>query len=361
MTGTSLDGLDVALVEVSGHGLELRARYVAGHSLELGEVGEGLAILAEGGAMTASQITRLQLDFAKVHVRALRELLDLRKSEKPDLIAIHGQTLYHAPPLSWQMLQPAPIVAALGVPVVYDLRAADLAAGGQGAPITPLADALLFSAREVTRVIVNLGGFCNITILPPKRSGMQLDRISGCDVCSCNLWLNGWYRMFYRGAYDRDGREASMGKVQSGLEKNMLERLQAQRWMKHSLGNDDHAMLEYKSLLVERVEPADVLASAVSALARCIAAGVKESVPGAFEIHVAGGGAHHRPLLEALGRHTGGEIRQLDDLGCPGTYREAVAMAVLGALCADRVPITLPQITGCPVPAPLAGVWSYPA
>ena len=163
MTGTSLDGLDAALVRVSGTDLSMRAEVVRAISRPLGRLARPLRRLAEQHPMTAGEVAVLSRDFALLHVKTLRELLG---RERPALVSVHGQTVFHAPPVSWQLMNPAPIVEALDVPVVFDLRAADLARGGEGAPITPLADFVFFRSETRTRMVVNLGGFCNVTLLP---------------------------------------------------------------------------------------------------------------------------------------------------------------------------------------------------
>jgi anhydro-N-acetylmuramic acid kinase len=165
MTGTSLDGIDLALVEVTGTGLGMSARFARGLSAPLGPAADSLRALAAQEPMTAGQVARLSLQFAAAHAQALTDLLG---GERSDLVCIHGQTVFHAPPASWQLLNPFPIARAASAPVVYDLRQADLAAGGQGAPITPIADFVLFRHAQESRAVVNLGGFCNVTLLPRR-------------------------------------------------------------------------------------------------------------------------------------------------------------------------------------------------
>ena len=162
MTGTSMDAIDVALVAVDGHGLGMRASVQRCATHPLGSLAGPLRRLSFLEPASAGQIATLARDLALCHVTARGKLV---RDEPIDLIAVHGQTIFHAPPVSWQLLAPAPIAEAFRVPVVFDLRAADLAAGGQGAPITPLADFVLFRDDAETRAIVNLGGFANYTIL----------------------------------------------------------------------------------------------------------------------------------------------------------------------------------------------------
>src|SRR5262245_35495304 len=145
MTGTSLDGLDVALVEIEGNGLGMKARVKAWNSHKLGPAGPSLRTLAAQEPLMAGDIAQAMHDFAALHAEAC---LEGAEGAPVDLVCVHGQTVFHKPPLSWQVMQPAPIARAMKCPVVYDLRAADLAAGGQGAPITPIADWVLFRDEE---------------------------------------------------------------------------------------------------------------------------------------------------------------------------------------------------------------------
>ena len=199
MTGTSIDGIDAAVVRIEGEGLGMRAAYLTHVSRELGAVGEKLRRFSDQVAMDAATIAGIMHEFAALHARVCREVWqkarDLRlvglEWDAPDFVSVHGQTVYHKPPISWQLMQPAPIALEMRCPVVFDLRAADIAAGGQGAPLTPLADWVLFSSETESVGVVNLGGFCNVTLLPRRGSdGGGVEGVRGRDVCSCNHLLN---------------------------------------------------------------------------------------------------------------------------------------------------------------------------
>ncbi len=144
MTGTSCDGIDAALVRLSGEGLAMKATVVRHLGRPLESLGAMIRGIASGDAVTAECIAEVGWWFGLAHTTVIEELIG---DQSVDLIAVHGQTLFHAPPLSWQWINPHPIARRFNAPVVFDLRGADLAAGGQGAPITPLADWILFRAR----------------------------------------------------------------------------------------------------------------------------------------------------------------------------------------------------------------------
>jgi 1,6-anhydro-N-acetylmuramate kinase len=241
-------------------------------------------------------------------------------------------------------------------PVVFDLRQADLAAGGQGAPITPAADWVLFGDRETRRAVVNLGGFCNVTVLGDD-GDEPLAGVRGFDVCACNQVLDAAARRGLDAPYDDGGRAALAGAAQDHAVTELLEILVRQRTSGQSLGTGDEAG-SWVATYGGRLGPQDLAASAVEAVARSIVEAV--SAHDVDEIIVAGGGVCNEALVEALRRHAGLPLRPSDEFSVPVQAREALAMAVLGALCADRVPITLPRVTGRVDAAPLAGTWCLP-
>ena len=177
MTGTSIDGVDAAAVVVDGHGLGMRVKVIGHDFAPLGDLAVALRALASGERMAASEVAQMALELGTRLADAAGMLAMRLGRGAPALIAAHGQTVFHDPPRSWQLINAAPI-AKLGCPVVFDLRAADLAAGGQGAPITPLADFVFFRDESRGVAVVNLGGFCNVTVIP-ERAGRSLEDGAG--------------------------------------------------------------------------------------------------------------------------------------------------------------------------------------
>lgn len=347
MTGTSIDGLDCALVAIEGHGLGLRPS-LAGHlSMPLGELAAPLRAMAEQQPMSAGAIARLARDFALLHAKAISELLAGRHA---DLIAVHGQTVHHAPPVSWQLFNPAPLAHALKTPVVCDLRAADLAMGGQGAPLTPLADLVLFGHLRERRAVINLGGFCNLTKLP---GGREASKVSGADLCACNQLLDGIARSVLGQPFDQNGDTALLGTVRPAPFKALLRLLAEQQTAGRSLGTGDELLSWINRS--RKIEPTDLLRTACAAIAQTIIA----ASTGCDRLILAGGGVRNRALVTELKERSTIPVQPSDTLGVPAAFREAMAWAVLGALCQDRVAITLPQVTGVAT-APVAGMWTLP-
>ncbi len=347
MTGTSIDSLDAALVAVEGQGLAMTARFVRGVTRPLGTLAAPLRRLAEQEAMTAGEIAGLTSDFASLHTEALRALLG---GDRADLVAIHGQTVFHAPPVSWQLFAPTPVARALETPVVFDLRAADLVCGGRGAPITPLADWVFFRTLAPPVAVVNLGGFCNVTLL----RGPDPASIAGFDVCACNHLLDGVARTLLQAPFDEDGRHASGGRVQIGALEDLVAILATQASSRRSLGTGDETG-EWISRWHARASGADLAATACEGIARTIAS----RLGNVRLVLLAGGGTRNLALGRAIASRCSCTVEPADAHGLPGAYREAACMAVLGVLCRDRVPITLPAVTGVGR-APVAGIWVQP-
>ena len=356
-TGTSNDGLDAVLVKIKGCGLIMRAEVQRCLSHPLGELTEPLWRLARQEPMPAGEIARIAREFSLLHLRALKKLIG---NKTIYLAAVHGQTVFHRPPLSWQLINPAPIAYGLGVPVVYDMRAADLATGGQGAPITPLADFILFRNPDEARCVVNLGGFCNITVLPTcvreVESGLSdcVKLIRGRDVCACNRLLDRIAHVLFRQPYDKNGENAASGEVKSKPFNSLLALLEAQSGSNRSLGTGDELQI-WLDDSISIYKPNDLARTACAAIAEAITTACKP----VDRLILAGGSVKNRALVAEILDRSEVPVDMSDAYGVPMQFREAVAMAVLGALCHDRTPITLPSVTGV-VKAPVSGCWVLP-
>jgi len=348
MTGTSIDAIDAAVMHIEGEGLELRASLVASLAHPLGPIEATLRAAAQQKSMTSRDFAELAWGLGEVVADAVRLLCDRCALSRPDLIVVHGQTVVHLPPISWQLVNPFPIAARLGCRVVHDLRQADLAAGGQGAPITPLADWVLFRHDQRRRAIVNLGGFCNISVLPAGDGAAKIDQIAGFDVCACNQVLDAVARAVLDSPFDANGTAALRGKADPSASSQLGDLLFDQRKAARSLGTGDEAA-EWVDRHRAAIAPHDLAATAVDAIATTIANALRSHE--VDEVLLAGGGARNAALadrLESLVSDYGVRdgVRSTDAYGIPITVREAAAMAVLGALAEDGVPITLPQVTG---------------
>jgi len=364
MTGTSLDGLDVALARITGHGLQMAAQCVGTISEPLGPVRDALLHLASGHGAPPIEYMRAGRRLGQRHADAVEQLCKhyLPQDARLDFIIAHGQTIGHAPDehLSWQLLDPWPMVKRLDAAVCYDLRQADLIAGGQGAPITPIADWVLFRHQEKHRRIVNLGGVCNVTELPPR---CQPHQVTGEDIGPCNLYIDTVVRMFFPDERcDRDGHLSAQGRCVSTMYHGMLDADFFRRPRPRSTGREDFNR-PWVEHMVKRCEVTgvDAVASAVEAVGRLIVE-TTERRPCPVQLVLAGGGAKNPNLVQVIRTRSSGcfDVIQSDELGIACAGREALAFAVLGALSQDAIPITLTQVTGA-AGSQIAGVWAYPS
>lgn len=355
MTGTSIDGIDIALVRVDGCGLGMEIDLLGHAGMSLGTLSADLRRAANGEAMSAEQFAKLALHLGELHVEAIEQLT--LHGQTIDLIAVHGQTIFHQPPISWQLIDPTPIARQFACPVISDLRQADLAAGGQGAPITPLADWIMFRDANKRRAIVNLGGFCNVTILPRSEIDNPLSQIVGFDVCACNHVLDEVARRTLDKPFDEGGKAALAGRPNPVLCEELQNKLLLQANANRSLGSGDE-FAEWVRAHCEEIKPADLAATVVSAIASCISDSLNDL--NVEEVVLAGGGVLNVAMVSALSNCCDVPVVTSDQLGIAAQAREAMAIAILGTLCADGIPITLPQVTGCTPPAPIAGRWTLP-
>ena len=376
MSGTSLDGLDAAIVRTEGRGRDLRASVLTHretmtpeHDPTTGTLRE----LARGGRLTATEITEAVMTMGRRHAELIAPTCHdagLDPHRDLDLVAIHGQTVTHRPPRSWQLVDPWPVAAVVTCPVVCDLRAADLAAGGAGAPITPLADAALHQdlrSPDRTLLVLNLGGFANVTLLP----GIDGEPV-GFDCCACNHLLDSASEAALDAPFDRDGEASSAGRVDETIVSEISERLDRLAGEGRSGGDGDEHRESAITLAREARasgRPADALATLVAAIAATVARSVGNRIriaelPPLGARFAAGGGTRNQGLMTALDTAfcsipdaEATELRTTGAVGVPTQAREAAAIAILGLLALDGTPITTVASTGrhgTPLPS---GLW----
>lgn len=386
MTGTSLDGLDAVLTRITGTGKAMTAEYVGMVSAPLpDDLRQTLMRMASGEALPPIEFMRAARHLGVVHAEACMKLAASHgRGARPDFVIAHGQTIWHAPQdtLSWQLFDPWPIVRMLKVPVCYDLRQADLIAGGQGAPIMPVADAYLFRQHDV-RVVLNLGGIASTTVLHSVAQGSQKGlQIQGGDVGPCNILLDRMCQVLTGQPFDRDGSIASRGKVHPIIDDRVDESLWYQIHRRYSrlsaqdksLGREDFTV-EMIDQILNQVRAShsveDLLRNAVESVAQDC--GSVCCAHGDGTIVLAGGGSRNQALVAAMKQYVetctvhedgtdrpfSGRVVLSDELGIPAEAREAMGFAVLGALSQDGVPITLPAVTGADAPG-MAGAWVFP-
>ena len=337
MTGTSLDGIDAAVVEINENTQPPSARLLAHAAAPLGECAETLRALASGAPCTASEIVTARRLLSDQTAHVIQSALGARQVA---FVAVHGQTVLHAPPDSWQLIDATRIATTLQCPVASNLRGGDLAAGGQGAPITPLADRALFAAPH-PRAIINLGGFCNITWIPAAET---LDHVKGCDVCPCNLLLNQAARMTLGTDHDVNGSVAAEGAPDAELVASLRKVLNRPTTTGRSLGSGDEASEWLLAPPANAASTASLLASMAEAIGSVIGEALTRYP--ANEAILAGGGCYHAPLVSAIERASSMPVRRSTELGIPVEAREAACVAILASMDRQGQATTTPDVTG---------------
>ena len=359
MTGTSLDGLDAALVKITGRGLAMKAELLNHVAQPLPDKLRGtLLSLASGEAHEPTVYMHASRSIGEVYTSGIEQLLAEHPDLKCEFVTAHGQTIWHAPrdeqgPKSWQLFDPWPIVKRLGVPVCYDLRQADLIAGGEGAPLTPIADWVMY--REHADVVANLGGVLNVTNLHDNPS-----QITGGDLYPCNLILDGLCQRYFGKPYDNEGDLASRGRLVPDYVNVIYDAVRSVGDGQRSLGREQYSDHWFTGLLCSighTSSPESVLHTAARLIAVQLGGEFREHGVPQDRMVLAGGGAKNKTLVRLIEELGYRDVFLSDDLGIPCEAREAMGFAVLGALSQDGVPISLPQVTGSTDPG-VAGVWA---
>lgn len=352
MSGTSLDGLDAARVRLvrDGDGA-LNAELLAFEESPMPEaLRRELEHLAGGGQADAARFGALQVDIARAFAEFVRTAF-ASCWPPADLAAFPGQTLWHDPErggFSYQVGSPAAFATLTGLPTVGEFRLPDVLAGGQGAPLVPLADALLRrdASGGESRALLNLGGIANLTLLPP---GLGTEGVRAWDTGPGNLLLDSLSKLALGAPFDADGRLAAAGRPLPEL----LERWLAHPWFDRpppkSTGRELFGVellppAELESLRLE-VEDADLMATLVElSLEPIVAALASEHVDRLF---VSGGGARNKHLIGRLEKHVHPlPLHPIEDLGIAAEAKEAADFALLALEAAAGNPVALPAVTG---------------
>ncbi|MFF5408320.1 anhydro-N-acetylmuramic acid kinase [Streptomyces misionensis] len=349
MSGTSFDAIEVAAADLTLNGETLFLRSLGHLSVPYSDdLRDLIAATLPPAATTTQAICTLDTNvgqaFADAAQRAQRELC----GGTADLVVSHGQTMHH-----WvedgtvrgtlQLGQPAWIAEATGLPVVSDLRSRDVAAGGQGAPLVGMTDALLLHTLPGTPAALNLGGIANVTVLPPGAEPLAF------DTGPANALLDAAVRHFTGGAaaYDEDGRRAAAGRTNPRLLRALLDDPYYRRPAPKSTGKE-HFHLPYLLRALETAPTPDT-DDVLTTLTRLTAITVADAcrAHNVTELVVSGGGTRNPVLMRMLTQELPGvRLRPSDDLGLPSDAKEALAFAVLGFLTVHGLPGTLPSGTG---------------
>ncbi len=351
MSGTSLDGVDAALVGIrDSTSVELLAFHL--HPFSPRDRDAILQVLAGG---TLRDVSLLHVTLGSIFADAARVVIEKSGLTANDLsfVACHGQTAWHEPgKASLQLGDPAVIAERVGMRVVSDFRCRDIAAGGQGAPLVPLADAMLFGSPEHGRVLLNLGGMANFTWVPRRGS---LDGVIACDTGPGVAVIDAVTRLVDATArFDEHGLRARRGTAASAVVDGLLEHpffsTPPPKSTGRELFGEDYA--QKLIALVNESEPQatddDLVATAVQLTIRSIELHLSRWVPvhDGTDLVVSGGGARNPVLVEGLRTSSRMTLRLFDDEFFDGDAKEAVAFAYLGWLTIHGRTGNIPSATG---------------
>ncbi|HLY17371.1 MAG TPA: anhydro-N-acetylmuramic acid kinase [Bryobacteraceae bacterium] len=333
MSGTSLDGIDVAIVEIHGR----RIRTIGFRSTPYSEDVRRAILDVSNTTTTTREISRLNFRLGELYARAI--LGATRRYGAVELIGCHGQTIYHEGGAhTLQVGEAAVIAERTGVPVVSDFRTRDIAAGGQGAPLVPFVDCLLFGGSRHVRVALNIGGIANITVIP---SGIAFDTGPG------NMVIDALAREYTNGRlnFDRDGRIAAQGKVNRALFDRLLDDPYYRKKPPKSAGREQYGAEFVVRLIATGLPLPDLIATATVLTAATVARAVAPFGP--RELIVSGGGAHNPRILAHLAALLPGlAVATSTDYGIDVDAKEAIAFAMLAYQTWRRRPSNLPSATG---------------
>jgi anhydro-N-acetylmuramic acid kinase len=347
MSGTSLDGIDVAVVDIRGRRIET----VAFRSTPYPETVRSRILAVSDATTTTGAIARLHFELGERYARAVIETC--RRARLPldsiELIGCHGQTIYHESGVCTLQIGEASVIAErTGIPVVSDFRPADIAAGGKGAPLVPYVDYLLFRHPRRARVALNIGGIANITAIPA---------MIAFDTGPGNMVMDALVREYTGGKrnYDRDGRIATEGAVNEKLLDDLLRDPYYRRKPPKTAGREQYGAEFVARLKRTKLPLPDLIATATVLTAATVAIGILGFARiAAGELIVSGGGAHNPQIMGHLAAFLPGwSIATSADYGINVDAKEAIAFAVLAHETWRRRPSNLPSATGAKHPAVL--------
>ncbi len=360
MSGTSADGIDAVLVRFGQQSVDIRKTV---HTPFPAEVRDRIDALVTGGDEELHRASMLDIELAQLFASAVNSIMESAGLEPRQIRAIgsHGQTLRHKPggpyPYTIQVGNPSVIAEQTGITVVADFRARDLAAGGQGAPLVPAFHNWLFRKSDTDRIIINIGGIANLTLLPSEKTGTVL----GFDSGPGNTLLDGWVRRHRGIPFDEGGKWAEQGRCNEKLLKSLLGDPYFARPAPKSTGRE-YFSLDWLGRHMAgcgmTLAPADVQATLSDLTAVSIAQEVRRGPFRNGEIFLCGGGAHNLDLVGRIARELPEvSVATTSVLGLDPDWVEATAFGWLAHRTLEGLPGNIPTVTGAAHPVILGGIY----
>lgn len=350
MSGTSMDGIDAALVDFAKTQPEL----VSTHSHQWPEhIQQALIAARDIPDEQLSSLDTLDLQTAEIFADACFQLLKGSPYQAQDIIAIgnHGQTIRHRPdieqPFSLQIGNAQRLAAITGIDIISDFRTADIEARGQGAPLAPAFHQAIFQNDLLNRVIVNIGGISNITVLPRNDNPSEhAPSVIGFDCGPGNTLMDAWITQHKQQSYDADGALAASGKTNARLLANLLMDDYFQLTPPKSTGFEYFNLAWLNKHIESDMECADVQSTLCDLTATSIIRAINQYAPDTDEIYICGGGVHNKELMSQLQKLTKYTVVTTEALGVHPDWVEAMAFAWLAYRNVHQQTGNLPSVTG---------------
>ncbi len=363
-SGTSADGIDAALVRFNGSGLGVQFKLLAfEHYSYPAEIRAQLLRASLPGQGTVDQICRLNVAVGECFAQAALALAAAAgiAAAEIDLIGSHGQTIHHLPNAeaitgvttrgTLQIGEPSVIARRTGLITIADFRPADMALGGQGAPLVPLLDFLLLRSPEKTRGVLNLGGIANLTIL---KKGGRLEEVAACDTGPANMVIDGLMQRFFMRPFDENGTVARRGTVSAALLQQLMQHPYFSQPLPKTTGRE-----EFGEAFVEQVifgglqhflSHEDMVATATALTVETIWRGaqlLQEQAGCIEELVVSGGGAQNPVIMQGLReKFAPAAVLEAGELGVPAEAKEAILFALLANETVSGHAGNVPSVTG---------------
>lgn len=351
MSGTSLDGIDVAVVDIQGK----RIQVVAHGTTPYPPAVRRQILSASNASVHTSAIARLNFLLPELYAKAIRQCGE--PLETIQLVGCHGQTVFHELKSTLQLGDGSVLAEMLGIPVVSDFRPRDMAAGGKGAPLVPFIDYRLYAHRRLGRVALNIGGIANLTAIP---AGGKPEQVIAFDTGPGNMVIDQLVAIYTGNGrnYDRGGQIAAKGKLNQKLLDKLLRHSYYRLPPPKTAGREQYGADFVGGLVGSGLPILDLIATATVFTGATVAMGMQRFVAHRVdELVVSGGGVHNRTLmgyLQALLPEV--QLRTSTEFGIDSDAKEAIAFAILAYETWHRRPSNLPSATGARHPVILGKV-----
>lgn len=359
MSGTSVDGIDAGLYDFSNNHIQIIAFYYQPYSAEIKQ--KIYQLCKNHQSTSLFEYGELDTQLGLLYAEACISLLRQANVKATDVRAIgnHGQTLYHSPgsnfPFSLQVGDPNIICQKTGITTIADFRRKDIAAGGQGAPLVPAFHQAQFQSNKENRVVVNIGGISNISILPKD----EHQKIIGFDTGPGNTLMDYWISQHKNRPFDKNGEWAATGKIQTDLLKCLKDEPYFSAPAPKSTGTEYFSpdWLSKKLSKLPAYSTEDVQRTLCQLTAEAIAESIEKFSPGTKRVFLCGGGTHNKSLVQALEKRLKLAIDSTQALDIDPDQVEAMAFAWLAKRTLEGLTGNLPAVTGAKQAVILGGIY----